>query len=166
MTSQVVKRERGYVVGFDVVRDQKVWKVRVSKPGSAIDGKKVVVQSVADGITIDRGMEVEFQLGQFQRGRELVLKAVDVRPYIDNPEVGTVACNVCKCDHCNEPAEILFEASLMDSEAAQYARTCLSHLGQTVGFLRTCFQERRTELRFLNIFKGDKEWRRWPNINF
>lgn len=161
MASQVVERESGYVICFDVVRGEKIWKVRVSKPGYAIDGKKVVVQSVADGTVIDRGMDVEFQLGQFHRGQELVLKAVDVRSRIDDPEVGKV---VCTCDNCNEPAEIIFEA-VSSSGTAEYARTCFSHLGQTVGFLRSCSSEDKTELRFRNVFKGDEDWRQWPNIN-
>jgi len=152
----VVGRFSGHVVGFDMHGTEQVWKVRVQKPGQKIDGKKVTVHSVAEGTVLSRGMDVDFQLGQFRRGREMVLKAVDVRPRIDNPEVGKVAV---KCDHCDEPAELMFEAQLVDSESAEYARTCLPHLQHTIRLLQTSFQSQPKVLRVMNVFKGDKNWR-------
>ncbi|MDQ1284499.1 MAG: hypothetical protein QG620_847 [Patescibacteria group bacterium] len=72
-------RIKGYVLGADKVQGETVWKVRVQDETSKYDGKKFVVASVRDNISLAGGLEVTFLLGQFREKGQAVQKAIDVR---------------------------------------------------------------------------------------
>lgn len=73
------KRHKGFVIGSDRSANGLVWKVRIKDPTSDYDGKKLIVASVHDEITLAKGLNVSFIIGTID-GREAKEKrAVDVR---------------------------------------------------------------------------------------
>ncbi len=167
-------RVTGFVVGSDmqsgIVGAHKLWKVRVKDETNEHDGKKFVVASIEGDITLAPGLSVTFVLGSFPKrnpsskiqGTEL--RAVDVR--LDGPQPEGKEKVQVRCDHCSAPAEVLFEAVNTANDSGHYARTCLTHLQQTVMSLRSCVPSGQRCLQFVNVFKQDTVWRRWPEGNF
>jgi hypothetical protein len=72
------KRLLGFVIGYDLVGDMKVWKVRVQEKDHELNERKFAVASTHDEITLAQGLEVRFLLGTFQDCGRSVQKAVDV----------------------------------------------------------------------------------------
>lgn len=75
-------RISGYVLGHDMIQGEKVWKVRVKQDGHELYGKKFIVASTHNDITLAQGMNVSFVLGSFQEKGKNIEKAVDVAPSI------------------------------------------------------------------------------------
>ena len=75
-------RVKGYVVAGDKKgKGPTVWKVRVKDEHSQHNGRKFVVASTHNDITLARGIDVTFLVGSMDgpnKGRKL-LKAVDVQ---------------------------------------------------------------------------------------
>ncbi|MDO8624643.1 MAG: hypothetical protein Q7R47_01065 [Candidatus Diapherotrites archaeon] len=86
-------RVKGYVVGSDELPYGTVWKVRISDVDGGphlMNGKKLAVASVGEGITLAPGLNVDFIVGTQQHNGKPVPAAVDVRitaPAGDPPQV-------------------------------------------------------------------------------
>ena len=85
------QRYRGFVVGFDTTSEGRtVWKVRVKDPASLYHEQKLVVASVRGGLTLARGLNVNFAIGTIDDpSGEKVLRAVDV--CLEVPDEGQTA---------------------------------------------------------------------------
>lgn len=74
------KRELGYVLGSDMGKHGRVWKVRVNSPDSTYHGLKLIVASVRNSIELAVGLNVNFLVGEIddEEGQP-VPRAVDVQ---------------------------------------------------------------------------------------
>jgi hypothetical protein len=71
-------RLKGFVIGSDRVGDDAVWEVRVNDETNGLHRQKFEVASVHGDISLAKGLEVEFLLGNFLKDGHPVQKAVDV----------------------------------------------------------------------------------------
>lgn len=75
------RRHKGFVIGDSKsAHGQTLWKVRVKDPSSPYHLVKLTVVSIHGGITLARGLNVDFAIGSIDdpSGKK-VLRAVDVR---------------------------------------------------------------------------------------
>ena len=91
------ERHKGFVVGSDQNPEgHPVWKVKVKDTKSPFNGKKIVVASVHGGLTLARGLNVEFAIGTVDDTQgQKVVRAVDVRLELPdvNPETQSQPVN-------------------------------------------------------------------------
>lgn len=72
-------RVKGYVVGYDEVGGELLWKVRVKDSGSVHNSTKFMVHSLHPGTMLSKpSVDVTFMVAPVQVGEEQVMKAVDV----------------------------------------------------------------------------------------
>lgn len=151
-------RAKGFIVGSDTAHGKTTWKVRVKNGPSELKDRKLVVASFRDGCHTLPGLEVTFEIGQFNEG-QTVLKAVDVAmaqiELSAQPRTTT-----CKCDHCGEPAEICMELSWTHSDSAFYFRACVPHIYQSIIQIQTTPVAGERVVRCMNNAAGDNAWKR------
>lgn len=104
-------RIKGYVIGYDVVGGELLWRVKVKDSSSIHDGKKFVVHSLHPGTMLSRpSVDVSFRVEPVQVGQEQNLKAVDVA-------VGEIISIITPVDVKPENADaVSFVASVLDGE--------------------------------------------------
>ncbi len=64
----MTERVRGYVLGEDILKGRKVWRVRIRDRFCKLDGKKLVVNSIPSGVTLTSGKSITFFVGSPKDG--------------------------------------------------------------------------------------------------
>lgn len=104
-------RVTGYVVGYDEVGGEVLWKVKVKDSSSVHNGKKFVVHSLHPGTMLSKpSVDVTFKVAPIQVGQEQTLKAVDVA-------IGEVSSTIAHTDAESDDAGVMyFFASELDGK--------------------------------------------------
>ena len=71
-----MKRIEGYVVGRKSAYGISTWAVKVQQSGHSLDGQKLIVASIARGVTLSNGLNVDF----LTANRSTQIMATDVAP--------------------------------------------------------------------------------------
>jgi hypothetical protein len=105
-------RVTGYVVGYDEVGGEALWKLKVKDSSSVHNGKKFVVHSLHPGTMLSKpSVDVTFKVAPIQVGQEQTLKAVDVA-------IGEISSKIAHADtKPSDDADVInFFASELDGK--------------------------------------------------